>query len=536
MAELQCGGDSRSALPADRGQGRSTFSRGRLYCTCMIAARSGNTNSLSWAATLAAGALLAGACAGSRAGGPPSPNDRGCSAVPATTATASADSVSVVLTWPIEPRTAPRPENPGERFVYELGYETLVRIDCLGRVTPALASSWTIVDGGTQLVLTLRDSARFWNGDPLTAQDVIASWRAAGQRRLADNAVVSSEHTLQLGCNAFGETGSRDCPVLAALGDAGLAVTRSRPGVPWPEGTGPYRLQEPLPTPSGTARRTMLRLAPVRDVTLPRLTIHSVRDAEARDFVDAGADLVLTDDPTLASYASARSDVISLTLPWDRTWSIVTPTRRVGSATGEQPIELDPTTIDMRTEPSRASLARDVVRSDARAGEGPYWWRDMASCPSAPAPTSSSSERLRSRVVARSDQSIARALAERLVALAATPRGSTSDSLLTVLAPLGVVLDARFTAISVPPNDFATTLRSGSDAIYLLPVRRHSLAPCLDAEWVRLAAPWLASYGRGQTTSLAFVPLVDTRLHAVVRRDRLGLAMTWDSTVAVSQP
>ena len=122
------------------------------------------------------------------------------------------------------------------------------------------------------------------------------------------------------------------------------------------------------------------------------------------------------------------------------------------------------------------------------------------------------------------------------MALAATPRGSTSDSLLTMLAPLGVVLDARFTAISVPPNDFATTLRSGSDAIYLLPVRRHSLAPCLDAEWVRLAAPWLASYGRGQTTSLAFVPLVDTRLHAVVRRDRLGLAMTWDSTVAVSQP
>ena len=51
--------------------------------------------------------------------------------------------------------------------------------------------------------------------------------------------------------------------------------------------------------------------------------------------------------------------------------------------------------------------------------------------------------------------------------------------------------------------------------------------PCSDVADLAGIAPWL--------TRPALTPLVDTRLLAAVRRDRLNLAFAWDSTVTVSQ-
>ena len=410
--------------------------------------------------------------------------------------------------------------------MFELGYATLARVDCLGRVMPALASSWTVADGGMRLDLVLSDSARFWNGDPVTAADVIASWGAAGQTRLADNATVLSEHALRVDCNVFGGLAMGGCPVLTALGDVELAVARRRPGTRWAEGTGSYRLRE-SPGPEASPRTT-LDLEPVRGGGLPRLTIHSVRGADTRDLVDAGAQLVLTDDPALAAYAAARSEMVSLSLPWDRTWSIVTPARPITTTPGQ----LDPDTIALHTRSSRATLARDVVPADARASDGPYWWRDLTGCLASAPKGGAPNERPQSRVVASSDQPTARALAERLVALAAGPRGTASDSLLAMLGPLGMSLDSRSTAIVLAPNDFAARLRAGSDAAYVVAMPRRSLAPCLDAARLRAAAPWLGS-DSGRRGLERVIPLVDTRLRAVVRRDWLGLTMAWDSTVTI---
>lgn len=45
--------------------------------------------------------------------------------------------------------------------------------------TPAVAKSWDISDDGTVYTFYLRDTARWSNGDPITAEDFIWSWRRA---------------------------------------------------------------------------------------------------------------------------------------------------------------------------------------------------------------------------------------------------------------------------------------------------------------------------------------------------------------------
>jgi ABC-type transport system substrate-binding protein len=56
-------------------------------------------------------------------------------------------------------------------------YETLTAVDPSLTVRPALAASWSVEDGGRRVVFTLRDGLTFSDGSPLTADDVVHSWR-----------------------------------------------------------------------------------------------------------------------------------------------------------------------------------------------------------------------------------------------------------------------------------------------------------------------------------------------------------------------
>src|SRR5262245_51880483 len=49
---------------------------------------------------------------------------------------------TVALTDRVNPANAPRPSNDSERLLFRQLYESLVRVDCEGRVMPALAASW----------------------------------------------------------------------------------------------------------------------------------------------------------------------------------------------------------------------------------------------------------------------------------------------------------------------------------------------------------------------------------------------------------
>lgn len=236
------------------------------------------------------------------------------------------------------------------------------------------------------------------------------------------------------------------------------------------------------------AGRSTLLLEPTPGARRPRLTIHSATEAGARDLVDAGVDLLLTDSPALAAYAEARGDVTSVPLGWDRTWVFATPRSELS--------------IDSSAA-SRAGLARDAVRADARAAEGPYWWADTTGC-GAPTVRSPLASVGTSRVVYPRDDAVARALGERLVA----------------------ILGGRATAAGLAPNAFQAALTSGGEMGYVMPLERITLDRCRAIDTLLAGGSWLGALG-------AITPLIDTRLRAVVRRGRLNLDFAWDSTAVV---
>ena len=252
---------------------------------------------------------------------------------------------------------------------------------------------------------------------------------------------------------------------------------------PVTEAAGPYRARD--------GGRSTLLLEPVPGSRGPRLTIHSATEANARDLVDAGADLLLTDSPALATYAATRGDVTSVPLGWDRTWAFATPRSEIS--------------IDSSAA-FRSGLARDAVRADARAAEGPYWWADTTGCgaPTVRSPLASTGT---SRIVYSRDEAVGRALAERLVA----------------------ILGGRATAVGLAPNAFQAALMSGGDMAYVVPIQRMTLDRCHAVNELVTSAPWIGARG-------ALTPLIDTRLRAVVRRGRLNLDFAWDSTVVVVPP
>src|SRR2546428_13000975 len=71
---------------------------------------------------------------------------------------------------------APQPSIESERLLVRQLYETLVRVDCNGRVGPGLAASWRLDANRNTWIVTLRDKARVSDGTPVTAADVVSDW------------------------------------------------------------------------------------------------------------------------------------------------------------------------------------------------------------------------------------------------------------------------------------------------------------------------------------------------------------------------
>jgi hypothetical protein len=400
-----------------------------------------------------------------------------------------AESISVAVTTPIAPSHVPRPANVGERFAFAQLYETLIGVDCDGRAYPALARTWTIDATKTRVTLVLRDGARFWNGDAVTARDIVAAWQATAAspadsnqlaRRLAEATTIVDDQTLTVSLP------NTDSLVLA---EPTLAVYRRRTGVSWPEGTGPYRATEP----ARDVAPGQLILTRV-DAAVPRLTIRSGPDA--RDAIDNGVDLLLTSDPVALSYSSTRPDYETAPLPWSRTYVLMVPGRSA-SAVAEA-LSSDSASL-------RASLARDAVRADARAAESPVWWTSGCEPTQAAAPPITG--RQSPVIVYRNDDPVARGLTERLVAVG-----------------------RRATAAARTPAEFARALRAGNELAYVVALPRAPLGPCFDLAALLSSAPWLG----GGSMSDALVPLVDTRDKAVMKRDRVSASVDWGGTLRMT--
>jgi hypothetical protein len=238
----------------------------------------------------------------------------------------------------VEPRHAPIARNDAERIVFRHLYETPVRVDCQGNVLPELAEKWVRDDDGQRWTFRLRDDAKYWDGAPVTAQDVVYGKGGVGYTLGAlDPRVV----TVALA------KPRDDVPKL--LGDPALAVAKAAPDSSWPIGTGHYWAT------SGTTTQQEIRAHSDRGDTL---IFRLASSGDARDLLDGGVDLLVTRDRTLRDYAGTLANLSIVALPWDRTYVFVTP-----EAGG-----------------TRFDGLEQAVRAEARRAEGGFWWLDLRGC------------------------------------------------------------------------------------------------------------------------------------------------------------
>lgn len=94
---------------------------------------------------------------------------------PGSPVRAATDSVTI-LGEPAQSLDPALQGNIGSAQVTSQLFESLTTVDVNLQVQPALASSWTVGDGGHQVTFHLRPNLEFSDGSALTAQDVVDSW------------------------------------------------------------------------------------------------------------------------------------------------------------------------------------------------------------------------------------------------------------------------------------------------------------------------------------------------------------------------
>jgi hypothetical protein len=424
----------------------------------------------------------------------------------------------------IDPDHAPVPVTAAERIAFHHLYETLLVVDCTGTRRPGLAGTWEPEDGGRAWRFTIREGATFWDGTPVRAEDVLVSWRAPDSGQEGDSARgLLGNADLRLRSATAGSTEVVDARTLRVvldrpvseppkwLADPAFAVHSPRSDRTWPSGTGAWQIHPEASLPGGdpadgTAGRWV---AWPRDWTpgdaRPVLRFHAGRSADPRELLDAGEDLVVTDDPAVLAYAATLPALEALPLPWDRTYALLVE---------GLPAEITGGSAERAL---REALARDAVRAEARASEVPASAGAASACESvaapaalrveerAPAPPSSETA---ARIVYPREDRTARELAERLVALAAGRPGPAVPAWATGLPRVAGGLS----------NDaFASALRQRSEAAFVLPVPWASSLPCA----LRLES------GSGRVVR----PLVDARRRVIVAADVAGLAVDGDGTL-----
>jgi len=482
-------------------------------------------------------------CGPERAGSwsAPSPSE-GCLAVgPAESAQGprvrAPERLEVAVTGAVDASDAPAPRGADESFLFRLLYEPLVHLDCRGRRYPALASAWAKEDGGRRWVFTLRPGARFWDGTPVTARDVERSWRSVRWR-----GAPPREWPPQ-GVAAVGpRTVAVELPeptdrVPSVLARSELAVVRRSPGEPWPVlGTGPYRVAETSTLPSGgTGRSTSGSALPIRSLVLrateeskglpPTIRVRVAPGEDGRDLLDGGAGLLLTGDRATLDYARRRPGLSVRRLPWNRTYvffgSAVVPT--AGSEAGLPVSFLE-------------TLARDAVPVEARAAPRSASGSEPPSSgfgPEAPGGRPPLARELGAPWIGYpAGDAVGRALAGRLVALAAAPASTRDPEVEGALRVLGLARAPRgLRAAPLDPESLAgsAALRGAGVVRALAAAPRDSGgAGCVG---VLGEGPERSDEGKAGGAAgdrRAGVPLVQTRRSAILRAQGPSVAIGID--------
>jgi len=418
---------------------------------------------------------------------------------------------TVAVSNPIDPANAPRPSNDSERLVFRQLYETLVRTDCHGRIGPGLAVSWQLDATGRTWIVTLRENARFSDGTPVTAADVQASWTngTGGELRPPIRGLVQSVAIVGDRALAIVLRSQRpDDGVPLALAHPDLAIAKSVGDSQWPLGTRSSRVA--TEEHSATARDAKV-------ITVDRDNLPAIRFVVAagdrRDLLDQGVDLLVTRDPATLEYAATLPQFRSVPLPWQRTRVLLAPGRSRSAPS--------------LSEDARHVLADDAVRGEARGAQGPFWWEMMTNCEVAVVPRAERATPI-PRIVYDASDGAARDLAERFVGLVRAS-GPTATAFLDALLPDRPGRTYR-RAAGLTGASLAGAQHRGADAGYISSVDSRPVDPCHDLQALMESAPWLDPE--------TIVPLIDTRLQAIVKRGRSGVTAEGDGglVIAASDP
>jgi hypothetical protein len=412
---------------------------------------------------------------------------------------------TVALSNPVDPSNAPHPSNDSERLVFRQLYETLVRTDCHGRVTPGLAASWRLDASGRTWIVTLRENARFSDGTPVTAADVQASWTdGTGEalrtpvRGLVQSVAVVGDRDLAIVLR------SQRVDVPLALAHADLAIAKSIADSQWPLGTRSSRI-------ATDGHSAAARAATV--ITVDRDNLRAIRffvaAGDTRDLLDQGVDLLLTRDPATLEYAATLPQFRSVPLAWQRTRVLLAPGRSRSAAS--------------LSEDARQVLADDAVRGEARGARGPFWWQMMTDCEVTLSPPRGHSTPI-PRIVYDASDGAARDLAERFVGLVRAS-GPAATAFLDALLPDRPGRTYQ-RAAGLTGEALSRAQRGGADAGYVTSVDSRPIDPCQDLQALMDRAPWLDPE--------TIVPLVETRLQAIVRRGRSGVTAEWDGGLIIA--
>jgi len=408
----------------------------------------------------------------------------------------------------VDPANAPHPSNESERLLFRQLYETLVRIDCDGRVGPGLAASWRLDESGRTWIVTLREGARFSDNTPVTAAEVLSGWTGGGigaqlqphVSRLVQSIVAIDDRSLAITLR------SQQVDVPLVLAHTDLAIAKPVPGSRWPLGTRSARIAPDGDTPPRTGPSV---------ITLSRDNLSSLRfvvapDRDRRDLLDEGVDLLLTRDPAALDYAATLPQFLSVPLAWQRIHVLLTPGRTRASQS--------------LSENLRQALADDAVRGEARGALGPFWWQMLPDCELAQPESRDQSSPAAGRIVYDGGDGAGRDLAERFVGLASASGPGAAEVLDALLPDRPRRTYQRATGLT--GEALALARRRGTDAGYIMSLDRRPLDPCRELQGVVEGSRWLDPE--------TLVPLVDTRLQAIVRRGHSGVTAEWDGGLLIA--
>ena len=257
-----------------------------------------------------------------------------------------------------------------ERVLFRVTHNSLVEVNCAGKVEAGLATSWKPDDGGQLWTFLLPKDRK----EAASAHDLAPQWRDVTAR--------------------YAQLDS-----LKADGDEGLVMYFNEPF-----DQPPLFLASPdfaLPAPS-------------------TLNIVDTIGKDERDLLDEEIDILITHNPEAIDYARSQPEWEITALPWDRVYALAM--NEFNHAISQK---LPVSWLE--------ELAQNAVRSEARAFDSPMWWDDLGTCETLDSRTLGSKPGAEAILTYNRNDQTARELAERIVALTSGASRSGEESALNQL-------------------------------------------------------------------------------------------------------